>query len=106
MAKTQTKHPILRPFRSAQARVRKFAFRTTMGPTNANPYADESFPYSKRPQADQRATARDATTSRALAGRYAAIPGRDHEPRVLVPRRPLGVTDQPSVTACPVSAER
>jgi hypothetical protein len=49
MAKTQSKHPILRPFRSAQARVRRFAFRTTMGPTNANPYADETFPYSKRP---------------------------------------------------------
>ena len=48
VAKT-TKNPILRPFRTAQARVRKFAFRTTMGPMNANPYADEAFPYSKRP---------------------------------------------------------
>lgn len=49
MAKTPTTNPILRPLRSAQARVRKFAFRTTLGPMNANPYADEAFPYSKRP---------------------------------------------------------
>jgi len=50
MTKTQTIDPILRPFRSARTRVRRFAFRTTLGRQNANPYADRPFPYSKRPQ--------------------------------------------------------
>ena len=50
MGKTQVHtSPLLRPLRQAQQRVRKFAFRTTLGPTNANAYASESFPYSKRP---------------------------------------------------------
>lgn len=49
MAKIQTIDPILRPFRSARTRVRRFAFRTTLGRQNANAYADRGFPYSKRP---------------------------------------------------------
>lgn len=49
MAKTQTIDPILRPFRTARMRVRRFAFRTTLGRQNANAYADQVFPYSKRP---------------------------------------------------------
>jgi hypothetical protein len=50
MGKTQVHtSPLLRPLRQAQRRVRTFAFRTTMGPTNANAYASETFPYSKRP---------------------------------------------------------
>lgn len=50
MSKTQVHaSPLLRPLRQAQQRVRRFAFRTTMGPTNANAYASEAFPYSKRP---------------------------------------------------------
>lgn len=50
MTKTQPIDPILRPFRSVRTRVRRFAFRTTLGRQNANPYADQAFPYSKRPQ--------------------------------------------------------
>lgn len=50
MGKTQVHtSPLIRPLRQAQQRVRKFAFRTTLGPTNANAYASETFPYSKRP---------------------------------------------------------
>ena len=50
MSKTHAPSNLLRPLRSAQARVRRFAFRTTLGATNPNPYAEGSFPYSKRPQ--------------------------------------------------------
>lgn len=50
MSKTHAPSTLLRPLRSAQVRVRRFAFRTTMGATNPNAYAPDSFPYSKRPQ--------------------------------------------------------
>ena len=50
MATTQTIDPILRPLRSARARVRRFAFRTTLGRQNANAYAEPVFPYSGRPR--------------------------------------------------------
>lgn len=49
MAKTQIIHPILRPLRSAQRHIRRFAFRTTLGQLNPNAYADRGFPYSLRP---------------------------------------------------------
>ena len=48
MARTLSRRHLVATLRSVQARIRWFTFRTTLGATNPETYADESSPYRKR----------------------------------------------------------